>query len=209
MYFRGPQVPKDKVTMDIVGNIDILPTFLSLAGITYNKDTYDGRSWTTGLLDGVKTERYDGENNVITTNPSADAWRTVYLTQYQSVGTYGFSHCSTWFPAADGSVCPGKNHSPPENDNITGLPWLVDDKETNNWRAIRVINDTVDMMYAEIVNASWDEAAFEDPQFYEYYDLKKDPFQLKNAYDSLNSDIQKELHGMLMNYGNCTGSSCW
>eukprot|EP00486_Rosalina_sp_Unknown_P003721 CAMPEP_0201576512 /NCGR_PEP_ID=MMETSP0190_2-20130828/22372_1 /ASSEMBLY_ACC=CAM_ASM_000263 /TAXON_ID=37353 /ORGANISM="Rosalina sp." /LENGTH=108 /DNA_ID=CAMNT_0048007445 /DNA_START=767 /DNA_END=1090 /DNA_ORIENTATION=+ len=101
--------------MDIVGNIDILPTFLSLAGITYDKDTYDGRSWTTGLLNGVDVADEEYDNVITTDTSSADAWRTVYLSQYMSVGTYGFSHCSTWFPSSDGSVCPGQNKKPPEN----------------------------------------------------------------------------------------------
>ena len=204
MYLRGPQVPINKVTKDIVGNIDILPTFLSLAGISFDEDTYDGRSWTTGVLNGVAVGDKE-KDNVIT---SADDWRTTWLTQYQSVGTYGFSHCSTWFPASDGSVCPGVNHSPPENAP-DGKPWLVDDTQENNWRAIRIINDTVNMMYVELVNHTWNEDAFNNPIFYEYYDINSDPYQLKNTYDSLNGDIKTELHEMLMKYGNCTGSNCW
>merc|ERR1712228_53651 len=194
MYLRGPNVPKNKVSMDVVGNIDILPTFLKLAGIDYDKDTYDGKSWTEGILNGAVMD-----DNVL----KADEWRSVYLTQYESVGTYGFYHCSTWFPSANGSVCPGENYNPP-NNNTDGDVWLVDDKETNNWRALRIINDSMNVMYAEFTNG-WNETSFKQPYFYEYYDIATDPFQLKNAYDTLSKDEQEEYHAMLMDYGKCKG----
>ena len=125
MYFKGPKVAKNVTKYDIVGNIDILPTFLSLAGIKYDDNTYDGKSWEEG---GLLSDD--------TVNDKADNWRTVYLSQYQSVGTYGFSHCTTWFPADNGSVVPGQLLKPPEK-NANGIAWLVDDSETNNWRAYK------------------------------------------------------------------------
>lgn len=134
MYLMGPNVPKKKVITDIVGNIDILPTFLSFAEIEYDENVYDGRSWTD----------IDNESE----------WRSVYLTQYESVGTYAFGHCSTWFASPNGSVCPGMNLNPP-NVNDKGEQWLVDDAATNNWRALRILNESMNAMYAEFVNASW------------------------------------------------------
>ena len=198
MYFRGPNVPKNKITMDVVGNIDILPTLLSLAGIEYDKDTYDGRSWTDGVLNGVLTD-----DDMI----KADEWRSIYLTQYESTGTLSFSHCQTWFPSANGSVCPGQNLRPPEY-NPEGQAWLVDEQSTNNWRALRIINESMNVMYAEFMN-NWNESAFEQPYFYEFYDIVTDPFQLRNAYDKLSTNVKQEFHSMLRDYGKCNGSDCW
>ena len=197
MYFKGPKVAKNVTKYDIVGNIDILPTFLSLAGIKYDDNTYDGKSWEEG---GILSDD--------TPNDQADNWRTVYLSQYQSVGTYGFSHCTTWFPADNGSVVPGQLLKPPEK-NANGIAWLVDDTDTNNWRALRIINKTNNMMYAEFGNSSWNNASFSNPYCIEYYDLDKDPFQKKNDYDSLTKDQKDELHQMLMEYGACSGTSCF
>eukprot|EP01084_Bolivina_argentea_P024575 45786_1 len=195
MYMRGPTVPKNKISYDIVGNIDILPTFLSLAGIEYDNNTYDGHTWTDGIL----TDDMDADNYK----------RTTYLTQYQSVGTYGFSHCNTWFPASDGSVCPGEVKSPPEK-NPEGKAWLVDQSTTNNWRALRIINKTSNVMYAEFVhNGSWNDNTFKKPYFYEFYDINADPFQMKNGYDKLSNATKEQLHTMLMTYGDCKGANCF
>ena len=194
MYFRGPKVAKNVTKYDMVTNIDIVPTFLSLAGIQYDDDTYDGRSWEKGGL-------------LSSTDDDTD-WRKIHLVQYQSVGTYGFSHCKTWFPSTNGSVVPGQLLYPPEN-NTNNVPWLVDDIDTNNWRALRIMNSTNNMLYAEFGNSSWNNASFNNPYCVEYYDLIKDPFQQKNAYDTLTIDQRNELHQMLMEYGACSGTSCW
>ena len=65
------------------------------------------------------------------------------------------------------------------------------------------------MMYAEFGNSSWNNASFSNPYCIEYYDLDKDPFQKKNDYDSLTKDQKDEFHQMLMEYGACSGTSCF
>ena len=76
----------------MVGNIDFLPTMLDLAGIDYDESVYDGRSMKGVLESG--------------SGYSAD-WRSTYLLEFKSVGTFGISHCPTWWPGDDGSFIPG------------------------------------------------------------------------------------------------------
>ena len=167
---------------------------MDLAGIEYDKNMYDGRSWIDGLLKSNENE--------------SNEWRQVYLSQYQSINTYTFSLCETWYPSSNGSVVPGDVlHPPGKNEN--GQVWYIDNTETNNWRALRIMNESVNWMYAEFVNASWNDSTFENPFIIEFYDIKQDPYQLNNTYDSLSSAKQQQLHYMLMNYGNCTGIDCW
>eukprot|EP01084_Bolivina_argentea_P176008 304657_1 len=197
MYFRGPNIPKQQTKMEIVGNIDILPTFLDLAGINYDRNTYDGRSW----LDMFNQSNINDNYNDV-------EWRTVFLTQYQSIDTLNFSHCKVWYPSNDGSLVPGQIVMPPD-DNSNGKEWLVDDEQTNNWRVVRIINETTNWMYGEFIGPSWDNTSFNHPYCFEFYDIKQDPFQLKNSYSLLSKGVQNELHSMLMTYGECSGTSCW
>ena len=48
----------------------------------------------------------------------------------------------------------------------------------------------------------------ENPYLRVLYDVNKDPYQVDNIYGETNSDIQQELHEMLMTYGKCSGKTC-
>ena len=161
--------------------------------LSYDENTYDGRSWKDGILNE------DSESNV---------FRTVYLSQYQSVGTYGFDHCTTWFPSNDGSTVPGQLLQPP-SENENGQEWFVDELNTNNWRALRILNESANWMYVEFGNSSWNNASFDNPYCVEFYDIKNDKFQQENAYSSLSDMEKQQLHEMVMQYGACAGTSCW
>ena len=52
-------------------------------------------------------------------------------------------------------------------------------------------------------------ATFNNPYFYEYYDLNSDPFQLTNGYDKLSTATKDELHSLLITYGECAGTNCF
>ena len=188
----GPNIKKGIISNEIVGNIDYLPTMLDLANITYNASDYDGKSWANFILNG-NNDNYN---------------RNIYLTQYKSVGTYGFDHCQTWF-SLNGSTFPGQLLDPPAK-NADGEPWLVDDTQTNNWRAIRILNETMNQVYIEFYNENgWNDNGFKNPIFYEYYNINIDPHQLNNTYNQLSTQIKNELHNTLYNIGNCKGSNCF
>ena len=98
----------------------------------------------------------------------------------------------------------GINVNPPSSD-ANGNNYLIDDINTNNWRELRIINETHNWIYIEIVNHTWDKNAFENPYFFELYNASGDIWNINNIYDSINNETKKELHEMLLEYGSCSG----
>ena len=185
-----------------MSNIDFLPTMLDLAGIEYAVNDYDGMSWVRGGI-------LNASNSSISNYSKIENWRDRLLIQY---GRYGsgdadFSHCRTWYPAANGSFR-GYVPNPPAS-NALGQRWIMDDGVTNNWRAIRILNETMNAVYAEFVNDYSDLTLLNDPNFIEFYDIDSDPHQMDNVYIGLDDSTKQELHEMLIEYAVCSGMSCW
>eukprot|EP01084_Bolivina_argentea_P138599 243963_1 len=197
MFMRGPLIKPGSVSLDVVGNIDVLPTILSLAGIEYDNNTYDGVDWT---------QIFDGYSN------SNTNWkREVYLSQYISINT-NKNGGSSWFPNNDGSLYPGQKESA-GCCNEDGQPWFCDDAQTGNWRAVRIVNGTDNVVYIEWYqldpqNIVWNDTVFDKPIHYEFYNLTDDAWQIDNLYANFSKSKQEELHNMLMKYGNCKGTNC-
>eukprot|EP01084_Bolivina_argentea_P254514 427889_1 len=191
LYLTGPSVKKGSINSRLVGNIDILPTFLELAGIKYDKNTYDGRSMV----------------DVINDNKTED-WRDIYLSQYASTGTHDLSQAAMWFPGENGSLIPGKiEHAIGTNEY--GQAWMIDVQETGSWRALRIMNDSYNMLYAEFVLWPWIDGYFNNSYFYELYNIQDDPYQMDNLYDALSGDMKNEYHNLMIHYANCSGTNCW
>ena len=128
------------------------------------------------------------------------------MSQYRSGENIDFSHCDTWFPASNGSTFPGVLIRPPTSNSMN-QSYVIDTTQ-NNWRAIRVINDSDDFVYGEFVNHNWTQSDLENPWFYEFYDLSSDPWQMNNTYALLNDSLKQELHQLVMSLGECQGLSC-
>ena len=209
LYITGPNIYYNsnypKIVDYLVGNIDYLPTYLQLANINYNINDYDGRSFANILLNDGKDDKFN---------------RSIYLTQYRYIldvyihdndpnpNITTFGDISVWFPDKNGSTYPGINKHPP-CCNGSGVAFVTDSLYSDNWRAIRIINDTYNVIYAEFVDFVWNENAFENPNFFEYYDLDDDPYQIDNLYPNLTKSQKDELHSLLMQYGACKGTKCW
>ena len=199
MFMRGPNIKPGSISYDVVGNIDILPTILSLAGIKYDADNdYDGMSWTQ-IFDGEKWKRQ------------------IYLPQYISIHTAS-NGGGCWFPNDDGSTYPGQEKGAGCcYDQHKGQAYMLDDQWIGNWRALRIINETNNNVYIEWyqlqmddkgdVIIMWNETIFDTPYHFEYYDLKDDIWQINNLYKELGEDLKNELHEMLMTRGVCKGSN--
>jgi len=185
LYIRGPGIDGGSTSDKLVGNIDFLPTFLDFAGISYDTNDYDGRSMRSILESG---EDY------------SDDWRSAYLMEFKSVGTFGITHCPTWWPSADGSVVPGQIVRPSSGSTNNQL----DNVDTNNWRVLRFIDETGNKYYGEFYNSAGN--ALANVIDYEYFDLSTDPWQMTNAYDSLSDTEKSEYSSLLQQYGACSGA---
>lgn len=64
----------------------------------------------------------------------------------------------------------------------------------NTYWCLRTINGTHDLLYCEFIN-----------NFISYYDLTKDPFQLKNAIHDVNYGVLQQLHEQLNEMRKCQG----
>jgi len=74
----------------------------------------------------------------------------------------------------------------------------------NSFIAIRTINSTNNLLYAEFTQV--EDWQWEKPYFYELYDLNKDPWQTNNLYSGTSNPIQQQLHTQLHSYFHCKGS---
>jgi len=61
-------------------------------------------------------------------------------------------------------------------------------------------------LFLEVTNVLANTTAFKE---YEAYDMKTDPYQLHNIYNSLDVATKTELQNLLQTLANCTGSECW
>jgi len=78
----------------------------------------------------------------------------------------------------------------------------VYDEPENQWRMLRVINETHDIAYVE-----WDaKYIFDKIDFREYYDLKGDNWQQTNLWNSTDPGTQAALHAELVGLYVCRGS---
>eukprot|EP01084_Bolivina_argentea_P021901 40703_1 len=188
-YIRGKDIPSGQITEALISHIDLVPTLLDLANISYSVYTYDGRSYREILENGA-SYNYN------------DEWRQMLMFEYKTIkGTEdgaGFSSCAMWGIDSVGIRMPDL--------------WKLDNMY-NSWRIIRIKNASVDWFYGEFVDMEYDENAFENPIFHEFYDIEDDPYQLKNLYiDSnrneryLTDDFFNGLHELIMKYGQCEGA---
>merc|ERR1712216_274144 len=72
-------------------------------------------------------------------------------------------------------------------------PFPIYDEPQNQWRMLRVLNETHDLAYIE-----WDQQyIFDKLDFVELYDLKGDRWQKKNLVHSTEARVLKALHSEL------------
>eukprot|EP00912_Choanoflagellata_sp_UC4_P001987 UC4_evm1s1277 len=78
----------------------------------------------------------------------------------------------------------------------------------NTFIGLRIVNETHDLTYAEYVDVR--DFYFEHVYWKELYDVKKDPFQMKNLYylPETSDAIKEDLHYRLRKEFGCSGSNC-
>ena len=193
-YIKGPGIKSNTKTDIIVGNVDVMPTVLDLAGIDI-PDSVDGKSF--------KSQIFEDDDGL------SDNWRDVFLVEFLSPFQQYFNRCTTWYSTPNDFHGKLINPSPfTTNDQLVWVNFGEKENPGNNYREIRIINDTHDWSYTEFINYTFTENDKKNPWLNVLFDLNKDPYELNNIYDDIDDDIKTELHQMLMNYGAFQGSSC-
>ena len=90
---------------------------------------------------------------------------------------------------------------------------MMDENTVGNWRAIRIINDTDNLMYVEWYKLeqpknTWNDSVFGTAYWNELYNVEDDPYQIYNMWDDISTDKQQEFRDMLREYGDCKGNTC-
>ena len=190
-FIRGPHINPLTKSSKLVSNIDILPTILDIANIKYDINAYDGISMKNILF---------GE--------TVNNWRNEFISQYISIGTKTINDVTSFCLSTNGTYDPNSQTHPPKCDN-NGNPYYMDYNLTDNWRVIRILNESMNVMYLEWIELPWNNNSFNNPIHKEFYNISIDYWQMNNIYSDINSELQIELHNMVMKYGNCQGTSCW
>eukprot|EP01084_Bolivina_argentea_P145703 255337_1 len=209
-YIRGPNISYNSSSDIIVSNVDILPLILDLANISDDSlkeaSFIDGKSFMWYILNttnDVKEKQLE--------------WRDQFLVEYIVGGsnvsvTYNmyYNTCATWYEVYNEGNVHGEIIRPDSysNGELSVVYGTNIDEISNTYRMIRIINETHDWTYAEYVNYTYTQMDFENPLLFALYDLKTDKYQMNNIYTETSNDIKKELHEMLMQYGQCKSSSC-
>ncbi|XP_074642046.1 N-acetylglucosamine-6-sulfatase-like [Tubulanus polymorphus] len=95
---------------------------------------------------------------------------------------------------------------------IKGCPWLnnrgvaicfpdcvCEDAWNNTYSCLRFINLTENYVFCEFLN---------EPNFYEYYNMKFDPYQLQNSVNTLDPRTKTDYLMRLQKLKHCKGESC-
>ncbi|XP_065178089.1 extracellular sulfatase Sulf-1-like [Sycon ciliatum] len=187
-FIRGPGIEAGSKVDAVVGNVDIAPTILDLAGIAVPKGM-DGKSMAGHLL---------AQHGTGAELPKTE-WREAFLIEFKSAGRLDNSHTVEWWPGEDFIGVLRKSPAAPCKNCAH---WWIDGP-SNTYRALRLINATHNIMYAEF-NADW-QFDNQTAVFHEYYDITEDPYQMKNTYSKISSSLQMSLHEQLHTYAMCAG----
>jgi len=161
-------------------------------------------------------------------NVDESSFRQYFLNEYISVGTNYNNKGTIWqdgHEAADRcGTGHGSKHGPlgpdpdvTEDDCVMsenvgdGNCWMLDSTISNNWRQLRIVNETMNWNYVEY-DKSWDFEVTDESgaglQHYELYDINADPFQLDNLYPTTSIETRTALHQQLQEYFECKAKSC-
>ena len=219
---RGPGVQANTTHDDIVGNVDLTPTLLSLAGVT-PPAFMDGHSILPLLgLPNPKAPTELETEQAAPQQKGKTAWRTEFLNEYYSVGTYYNDHSKAWQDGSNttqkcgGDMPRGPSGTPgscKESEGVgDGNCYFVDSTHSNSWRALRIIDRNAGRNWQYIeYDSTWTWNATgptgQGLQHYELYDVDADPYQMKSIYEQTDEATKAELHGRIAAYYTCGGYS--
>jgi arylsulfatase A-like enzyme len=180
---RGPGVPAGAVSDLVVTNIDIGTTILDLAGLPPAGTPTDGRSFAQAL----------GRAGAPTPGHRSAAGRDRSVIEY---GRWGTGYVVRGACQLGCGVCDAP------------LSRLVD-APSNVYSALRIANATHSISYAEFSPDSVVPLSPSSTNFTELYDLRADPWQLRNlALEPAHAGLVKQLSAELWSVANCEGAAC-
>lgn len=221
-YVRGPGIDADAAnTMDKpVLNIDFAPTFLDMAGVELPPDM-DGASFLPLIAKRGASGRGDADSVRRGSDAGGDTWRTDFLLEFHgeswrpSVKEWGTcgqkSLACTWVGQEQYSVEP----------KYSGQPLCsCQDSHNNTYRCVRDVGGAEERARArersaalaaqgsdEVANSGFVYCAWDDGEE-EYYDLRNDPWQLRNSVGDLSGPTLAKLRARLAELSGCRAESC-
>lgn len=190
----GPGITAGRSVPDVVAMVDIAPTLLQLAGVPLpvGAAEMDGRSFAPALL-GAAHER-----------------RTTMMVEFYSLSgnKADVPPCAPGAPAG-GDGCDGCDgeHAFPPRAPCFDLGASHSDVANNTFIGLRIVNDTHDLTYAEYVDVR-DLYNFSHVVDHELFDLREDPYQLRNVWRAASPAVRAELHAALRMEFGCRGGGC-
>jgi len=182
LLVRGPGIKAGSKFEMLASNVDLAPTFLELAGLSPRADM-DGKSFLPLIISDHSQLPDSVQLSLSRTGNKATVaadWRDSLFIEYYYVGI----------------------------DNKCGMAHPIEEPD-NNFIAVRHLNNKYgNILYAEFQNATDGWIDFQNPNFYEMYNIDKDPWQLQNIYPTADKKVKAALHKELQNWLKCKGQNC-
>jgi N-acetylglucosamine-6-sulfatase len=181
---RGPGIREGSLMQEPISNTDIAPTILALAGLDGfgTQPPMDGRSFAELVVDPSDRALLPSTRAHFERlrQDALPPWRTYSYIEYISLG------------------------------NVTRTGHLVDDPESNNYRALRFTSGAPfgsgQLLYSEFTTLR--DYHYESPNFIEIFDMESDPHQLVNLASQVPAAVKGQLHRMVKAKFSCSGRAC-
>jgi len=200
LWVRGPGIAAGRSIPQLAANIDLAPTLLALAKLRV-PEVMDGKSLLPLLLDAPPQQPHPSPRL---------SWRTAMLSEFAEGELQVWGTNSLWMvnytveeDRACGRSCGSSCPAHPPFTPAGGGPQYIYDTPQNQWRMLRVINETHDLAFVE-----WDPSyVFSNASvsFREFFDLRTDPWQQTNAWSDLSSAVQAALKSEIERLSTCRG----
>jgi N-acetylglucosamine-6-sulfatase len=193
MLARGPGIAPGSTFAQVASNVDLGPTMLAMAGVPQD-GAVDGRSFLPLIASGG-----GGEEQLPPTVRAhlaahdaasvAAGWRKSHFIQHYSVGA--------------GSYCGDGHHIDGPDNNFIAVRHLPGSAYGNVLYAI--------FQWANGTNYGTGNVDFQDPFFFEFYNMDSDPWQMNNIFNEVNGskpEMIAALHAEAQVWLRCKGASC-
>ena len=203
LLVAGPGVVAAHTVSAIAGAVDLAPTFVDLAGATLLAPP-DGRSLRP-LLEGAEAP-WPRDEFLIEYMPVVPS-----VAGRRSTRGRGDAYRRFRVVASAGTVSKrpgGRDVERRIAHRYQPGATRVDDLPDNNWRALRVVNASTNVLYAHTTTV--DDYDFENASafFVELYDLAADPHQLTNVAAAAPAGVLEWYRDRLETAWGCEGATC-